>query len=82
MPIIEGELSSRDICFNCPSCKSEPERVKKIIEDQYRFNYDCMNANKALKQYIAEREAKIAACEVELNEVRERIKRMEQDIGK
>ena len=66
---------------HCPSHQADPERMAKIIHDQYRFNVDCMNANKTIQQCIAEREAKIAACEVELNEVRERIKRMEQDIG-
>jgi hypothetical protein len=56
---------------DCYSHRTEPERVNRILNEQYKFNLQCITANNNLTHKITERENKIASYEVQLNELRE-----------
>ena len=66
---------------NCRSHRKEVDRIRRCLERQERFNRQTARANKNLDELVTERETKIAQYETDINEMRDKIAKLEREIG-
>ena len=62
--------------------QTNPDRIKRILDDQYAFNLQCVKSIQSLTEHITEKETRISVYEAELNAHREQIFQLKNKLGK
>ena len=74
-------MSSSHDCSDCRIHQANPERIKRILDDQYAFNVQCVKSIQSLTEHITEKETRIALYESELNDQRDKILELKNILG-
>jgi len=66
---------------NCRAHQEDPETINELVSEQYSYNCKVMEETQQLTKRLHERDQKVMHIEVELNEMREEIKRLKEEIN-